>query len=520
MTLSWLTQRNLGTYAIGQSWLADSTSEPSADPPLLIAYLAPIGAVISLVSGSLPPGLSWSASPNWITITGAITNDAGDAIYAWTFRITDVGGQQLDQTYEMQVSARPVPTWGIPGELGTFPETQSFNLLPLVLPFSSDTRATVHLLNGSLPEGLDWVRSVNSILITGESRDISDRLDAKFTFRLTNPNGRVADRTFSMTLVPAAEIPDWTNQARDLGFIGSGRRGQFRVTATAATAVTYSLVDPLLPGMSMDPRSGVISYQAAVVSSDTQLPFTVRARTASAQSDLGCNITVLTIPHAPVWITPADAIRISQRSYLELRLQAFDPLDSPVIFLLVSSTTDFPFTLDSDGLLYGVAPPVSQDTTYSITIKATTDPALLGPGVSSDQTYSITVLRTNTDGVLAWNAGSTDILGVMDGAMVNFDCGARSDRTVTVVHSVTGGQLPRGLMLDASSGALVGFLEYHPVPKDYWFDITVTDGVDILIRTVRFQAVNSTDHASIMVSLPLSGDIKQRWQSQIHAHGW
>jgi hypothetical protein len=517
MTLSWLTQRNLGTYAIGQSWKADASTDPSANSPFLISYLAPIGSIISLVAGELPPGLSWTASPNWITITGTISDRAGDLVYSWTFSITAPSGQVLDQTYEMQVSTRPVPIWVTPGDLGTFPETQSFNLSPLALMFSSDTRATVRLLNGSLPPGLNWNRSENMILISGESQNITSQTVFDFTFRLTNPNGKVSDRTFSLMLIPAAEIPDWSEQSRSLGFVSSGQRRQFLVAATASTAVTYSLVDPVLPNMSIDPRSGVITYQAVQVTSDSELEFTIRARTTAAQSDIECIITVLTVPHAPVWITSPDAIRISQKRYLEMRLQALDPLGTPVIFLPVNISPEFPFVLDSDGLLYGLAPSVSANTTYSITIKATTDISLLGPTVSSDQTFVITILRTNADGILTWNHSNTDILGVMDGVMVNFDCGARSDRTVTVIHSVSGGQLPKGLILDAASGALNGFLEYHPVIKDYWFDITATDGVDTLVRTIRFQAVNSTDHASISVSIPLSGDIKQQWQSQVHA---
>lgn len=517
MTLSWLTQRNLGTYAIGQSWLESASLDQPASPPLLIAYLAPTTAAVSLVAGQLPPGLTWTASPDWVTITGTIAADAADLIYDWTFRITEPGGASLDQTFEMQVSTRPVPTWITPGDLGTFPETQSFNLTPLVLQFSAESRARVTLLNGSLPPGLTWSRSGDTLVISGESTGISSQLAAEFTFRVANPNGRVADRTFSLVLIPAAALPDWTGQSADLGLIGAGRTGRFAVTAAGSSAVTYSLVEPVPPGMTIDPREGVISYQAPIVSTDTATNFTVRARTSAASSDLGCSITVLSIPHAPVWITPSTAIRLPQRRYLELRLQAFDPLDMPLIYLLVSSSPGFPFTLDGDGLLYGIAPPVAEDTTWSVVIKATTDPSLLGPTVSTDQTFEITVLDTNVDGVLEWNSAIVDLLGVRDGAMVNFDCGARSDRAPTVLHSVTGGQLPRGLMLDAITGALNGFLDYHPVAKDYWFDITATDGVDTLVRTMRFQVINSTDRAALRVDIPLGGDVKLLWQSQNHA---
>ncbi len=517
MVSSWLTQSNLGTHAVGQAWLEDSGGDPSVNQPLLIAYLAPVSSVISLVSGSLPPGLSWVASPNWITVTGVISSTVDGLIHSWTFRITEPGGTTLDRTFEMQVSMRPVPEWVTPGDLGTFPETRSFNLDPLYIAFNSDSRVAVSLLNGQLPPGLTWARSGSQIKISGESQDISGVLESDFTLRLTNTGGKVADRTFRMALIPAAQLPDWSDQSPDLGLTGSGRSSTFRVQATASTSIYYSLLDPVPPGMTIDPRSGEIRYQSPVISSDTTVEFPVRARTGSAYNDLACRITVLTIPHAPVWITPPDAIRISQRRYLELKLEAFDPMGTPLMYLMVSSSPGFPFSLDGDGLLYGIAPPVSEDTTYSLVIKATTDPALLGPTVSTDQEFEITVLRTNTVGVLDWNSNVTDLLGVLDGRIVTFDCGANSDRTVTVLHSVTGGQLPRGLILGATTGMLHGFLEYHPVNKDYWFDIRATDGVDSLMRTMRFQVISSTDHAHISVSLPLTGDIKDAWLAQNHA---
>lgn len=517
MNLAWLTGADLGVYPINQAFLGNRSGDPAASSPILLAYVGPITTAVTMVSGMLPPGLTWTWDPNWITITGRIATTAQEQAYSFTMRLEDGTGARVDRTYYMQVQTNPVPRWITPGNLGSFPETYSFNLNPISLQFSAASTARLSLHNGSLPPGLSWARLGNSVLISGESTGITTETTSEFTFRLRNPNGSIADRTFSIRLIPGAALPSWTGQQQALGYVGSGRTQRFRVHATSTQPITYGLLDPIPPGMGIDPWSGVITYAAEPVSVDTTRAFTVRARTSSGSADLLCSIVVLTVPHAPVWITAGGQRSVAQGSYFQLRLEAYDPLETPIIYLPVTATPDFPYTLDTEGLLYGLSPRVDSDTPFSITIKATTAAELTGPTVSTDRTFTMLVQDTNAQGVLEWNDSIIDLVGILDGRVVNYDLSASSDRGTTIRYSVIGGQLPRGLMLEPGSGYLHGFLEFHPIDKDYWFDIAATDGVDTLIRTIHARVISSFGYQYMGVSIPVQGDIKELWQEQNHA---
>jgi hypothetical protein len=402
-----------------------------------------------------------------------------------------------------------IPNWLVAGQLATVDETYSFNLNPLRLPFKANARATVKLSNGQLPEGLSWTVQGSNVVVTGESINISEPLDAAWTYRITNPNGMVADRTFNITVNPLAETPSWAGQLTQLGYIGSGYTAQFTVAATVGgrTLPTYSLVSPVPSGLSIDRHRGIISYTAPQTARDAATSFTVRATLRGASSDLDCKIMVLTVPHVPVWINPISTLRVAQGSYLEGYLVAFDPQGAKISYSIFAADADFPFKIDADGLLYGKAPAVKANQSWTVTLRADS----INGGEYN--IITVTVTRINEDGVLTWRVPDTELLDVTDGRRAVYDVGAHSTRTVTVRHGITGGQCPPGLILDKIQGCLVGYVDYHATDKDYWFTITATDDVDIITRVMHMQVTATFGYQFGEIIMPLWGDVKQRWQS-------
>ena len=500
MFAQWITDSDLGNYSSNHVFTAGS--------PLLLQYVADPLATVALTSGTLPTEEdSWTSIPGYIYITGIISSQAVSTIFDFTFTITNPDGTSLDRAFKIGIISSNVPLWLAPPSLPTVAENYSFNLNPLVLPFSADRAAKVTLINGEVPAGLEWNVVEQTVVITGESANISYDHRCQWTFRITNPNRTVADRTFTMQIQALAAIPDWTGQSSRLGYVGSRLTKKFTVVATGVgnTFPTYTLRSPIPAGMSIDSHLGVITYTAPAVVADRVTEFVIRATVGAGSSDTRCSITVLTVPHAPVWVEPDGAIFVPQDSFLESYLLAIDLEDLPIAYSLAASDPDFPFSFDSDGLLYGKAPHVKANRSWTATLRATSSHG------STNLVITVTVTKINAAGVLVWDNADVDIVGVTDGRRAVYDIGATSTRTPTVKHSITGGQCPPGMVLDKIQGRLVGYVDYHPMDKDYWFDIIATDGIDTIARTIHMQVVASYGYQFADVSIPLWGEAKDRW---------
>lgn len=503
MAVIWITGSDLGTYAVGHDF--------TASPISLVYSASSPKAKVSLVSGSIPLGLTADTSvPGFVTLRGIVSQLAYAGANQSTWRATDIDGTSADQVFTMMITSGPVPAWDTPADLGTFTETHSFNLEPLSLRFGAESGATVALINGSLPSGLSWTRVGDTISISGESAAISDTVLGSFTFRIRNTNGTVADRTFRLTITPEPVLPSWERQPTFLGYVASGSQGRFKVTATVpgTTPPLYGISYSLDPRFSMDGAAGVLSYAAGDEPYNVSKSCTISATSAGGTATLGCSIIVVALDSQPMWITTSDTQVMPRGTTLELRLEAFDPQGRIVVYSIASADPGFPFALDPDGLLYGEAPMVDQDTTWSATFTAE---ILDHPAISSDLSIEFKVTRTNTAGTLTWRSATTDWPSIPCGQPATYDIGATSTRTPTVLHGIVGGQVPLGLLLDKVQGRLTGFVEYHPIDKDYWFDIKATDGVDTMHRTIHMRVQATLPYQFADLSMPLTGDVRDAW---------
>lgn len=499
MFIKWLTEGDLGLWS--------STHVFTTSPIVLFYDIEVLPAAVSIVDGSLPPGLSLVTGSYQVSIVGTIATSTPAPVYDFTLRITAPDLTYADQRFVMQVATSPTPIWLSPGNVGVYSDTHSFNLEPLRLRFAAADPHGLRLINGSLPIGLAWAESGQEVVITGNPETVAARSRWPFTLRLTYPNSTVADRTFSMELYPTPVVPDWSAQPNDLGYVGAGMDARFRVKAqsTDSTPLTYQLLSPIPPGVSMASNSGEITYHAPVVSDDTTVEVHIRATQAGGSADITCGIRVLRLPHEPIWLTSNAVQTVPQGTWLELPLETFDPYGSKVNYSIYAADPGFPFTLDPDGLLWGQAPSVTADVRWEVVLLASS------PYGGAYQYITFIVTKTNAPGVLRWRNPTTDILGVRDGRRATFDLGAISSRTPTVRHGIIGGMCPPGMLLDKIQGYLVGYVDYHAANKDYWFDVWASDGIDTVVRTIRMQVVAGDCYQSSSIAVPAWGDIKQRW---------
>lgn len=509
MFLQWISESNLGFFSIDRNFTV---------LPIKLQYVTEYPTTTaSIHEGRLPDGLSIQSFPNYVYIVGTATANTMAEVYAFTIRLTAADGTTLDREFILQMIGT-VPAWTSAGNLGVYTETYSFGLTPLVLDFAADQSAKLTLINGALPAGLNYTKNNSNIVITGESLGIDSTLKGSWTFRLTNPNGNIADRTFTLTITPEPVAPSWQGQKTFLGYVGAGTSNVFHVAARYPGTVppTYSILAPVPAGMSIDGLTGEITYAAPDDAAESVTSFTVRATLPTGSSDLFVSIEVLSVPHAPVWIEPFETLSVPQKTYLESYLKAYDPRGAVITYSIYAidgsdpSLSDFPFILDPQGLLYGPAPEVLVTKSWQVVLAANTED---GTGYN---TITLDVTKTNAPGVLTWRNSQSEILGITDGCRAVFDIGANSTRTPTVRHGITGGQVPVGLVLDKVQGQLVGYVEYHAADKDYWFDITATDGLDVITRTIHMQVIAAHDYQFGEVSVPMWGDAKQRWLANNH----
>ena len=120
--------------------------------------------------------------------------------------------QPPDQTYF------DYPEWITPPYLGSFVQDYSFDLNPISIIFGASTNSIVSVLNGTLPSGLSYQQNYNTINIVGSAVESTTTIFGQITFRISQTNGAIADRTFFINLTPIALAPNWINQTTFLGY--------------------------------------------------------------------------------------------------------------------------------------------------------------------------------------------------------------------------------------------------------------------------------------------------------------
>lgn len=406
-----------------------------------------------------------------------------------------------------------VPSWVTLPDLGTYDQAFSFDLNPIVISFSAGGIPLVTKINGELPAGLSWSVSGQSVVIAGVAEPAVSTITSRFTFRITQNNGSIADRTFSISLTPQTIAPSWTGQASFLGYQSNSttRTYQLRASVPQDDYVTYGLLSSV-PGLSINPASGLLTYFPDGAPAPSSVVFDVRAYSSStANSDVTLSIGVPSEPSVPLWITPAGAvdspdggIAFPGSEFIEVNLVAEDISGSTVTYDLDSSDPGFPLTLSSTGSLFGLPPNPLVNTTYGFVANATSD---YGSNVRS---FSVTIAPSETYNQISWVSNS-DLGSFSEGQYVEIPLLARTVRPTTVVYNVTGGFLPPSLMLQSTAGYISGYLDYHAIPRSYTFDVTANDGYQSITRQFTISVSKRYYDYFFGAYIPLTGPLREAW---------
>lgn len=413
------------------------------------------------------------------------------------------------------------PIWNTQPYLGSFSQDTSFDIQPIILGFSAGIGTQVTLINGELPAGLKWLNPPGAtyVLINGVASPSPQTISGRFTFRISQTNGSIADRTFSIDLTPIPVAPDWSQQQSFLGYQDNLSSSTYVLKALPPPGehVSYNLLSTPPGQMTIDQSTGLLTYNANVITTDFTAIFNVRASSYTASSDIDLSIGVVAAPFSPQWITSAGALNNPDTGnnefvggdFVEIKLEAVDVLDGNVSYQLVSAPGGFPFVLGETGLLFGRAPDVINITTYVFEVVASS------PNGSSSRSFTIQVVPSSQAGLLAWIT-EPDLGSIVDGRYVEIDVKARTRRdSGTITYSVIGGLLPPHLMLEKTKGTLIGYCEYHPVSRFYWFEIQADDGVQKIVRQFRIEVINRYADQFFGAYIPFAGTLKAANQADV-----
>lgn len=402
-----------------------------------------------------------------------------------------------------------LPSWVTPAYLGSFSQDYSFDLNPLVLNFTAGPSNSVVLLNGQLPNGLSWIKSGYSVQIVGVVEPKPTEISARFTFRVRQSNGTIADRTFEISLTPVAQAPSWELQDTFLGYQNNTSTQNYQLIATPPPGqhVTYSLLSSPI-GMSINSSTGLLSYNASVITSNTTVLFNVSAASNTVASDIDLTIDVIISPLNPRWVTSQGSLgTFTTDDFIEIRLEATDVSGAIVTYTLTSASPEFLLQLDTDGLLFGRLINPLAETIWSFSVAATS------VNGTTLRNFSITSLPT-PQSLLTWVTPS-DLGSVAEAQFVEIEVKAASRRRTVLIYNVTGGLLPPHLMCDNSQGKLSGYVEFHAVDKIYNFDISVTDGYQTITKRFTIKVVKRYADQFFGAYIPITGYLRQQWQADV-----
>jgi hypothetical protein len=244
------TAGSLGTYTKNSAF---SATVAGTDDSGIVSY--------SLVSGSLPTGLSINSSTGVISGTPSVSSPL---TYSFTLRVTDDGGQIVDRLFTLTNTG---PTWVTATTLPSFTRNSGYST---TLSATDDGTVTYSIVSGALPTGLSLNSSTGVISGTPTSST-----NVTFTVRATDDSDNTADRGFNMSNVS----PIWsTSGTLTSGYINGPYSYQLSAPDDSGVAPTYTLNSGSLPaGLSLS-SSGLISGTATTVATST---FTVRATDAN-----------------------------------------------------------------------------------------------------------------------------------------------------------------------------------------------------------------------------------------------
>lgn len=513
----WVSLSNLGNVADGYSFTSNNVV-------LTFGETTSQSCTASLLNGTLPPGVSWSQQGFSIVLVGQVLV-AATTNYEWTFRISN-GTFSSDRTFKITVTKTTSSfSWetGNTQPLGYVYSADpfEFSLQAISDPVGSITYAITNL--SSLTRGISIVANSGTVAVDIAWRPNTSYAVAKdyvynqgqlYQCAITGVSGTSQGPLGTgVNIVDSSYEPWQANRFYPVNSVVVNDVGKIYVCVTPGTSAGTG--GPTGTGANIVDNSVVWQFVTQAPTWNSVAPGTSLSLLLQASATVGTQtinrsfeILLLSRPYPPVWITLAGVLATPPLQInFAYQLDAFDP-DG---LALTWSSSNLPswLNLSNVGLLWGRTPFVVNSTSYSFNIE-------ISDGISTvSRNFAITVTENIQE--LSWitqeNLGS-----LPDGTISNVAVIAQTTRQgALVTYGLHGGMIPPNLLIDSDTGAIQGFVEYHPQQKTYQFEVKATDGVDAVIRQFSLTVDSQNIGMFYTLSIPLLGPQRFDFVSQNNA---
>ncbi|MGY3582194.1 hypothetical protein ACVIGB_000881 [Bradyrhizobium sp. USDA 4341] len=419
---------NTGTFAI----LVDGPSvAPRGDNYVATTYTYnSVGSVTySVLSGSLPPGISINSSTGSITGTPTINGQTQATIQAIDAATSNVATAIL--TLDV------VDPFAISGNPGSMASVNA----PYTAAFFVSGGSTPYTMSASgLPPGLTFSYTTGAI-----QGSISGSATAAGTYNITvtgrDANGLTASYPFTLNVIGALSIagtPPLT------GNVGTPYTGSVSASGGAGSGYTYALAAGSLPaGITLKSATGIISGTPTLAGAKTGIRVKVTDAAGATATSAAFSITIAAALPLTISGSPPNTVEEGFTYYTQWTASGGTGSYT------FAQTGALPSGLGWDGAgarISGVPAPGTAGS-YPVTIKVT-DAA----SHTATTSYTLTVTAPPPPPlVLSGTPSSSAYLDQSYSAQFSASGG-----TAGYVYAVASGSLPPGITLDPSSGLLSG----------------------------------------------------------------
>ena len=387
----------------------------------------------SLVSGTLPAGLSLNALSGAITGTPTATSN-GTSL---TFQVSDSGQPPQTRTATLTLGVSPPAVVPLTITTAALPAGEVGQVYSATLAASGgSTPYTWALTSGTLPGGLTFNNATGAIAGTATASSSNTPL----TFRVTDAANPAQTTTANLTLTIAPRPLVLTSTALPSARVGTA----YSTTLTASggtTPYTWSASGTLPSGLTLDAATGVLSGTPTVSTTGTAITFRVTDAGTPAQS--ASKSLTLVIAPAALTIT-STALPNGQVGAPYTATLAGSGGTKPYTWALTSGTLPAGLTFNTaTGLISGT--PTASSASTALTFKVTDSGT---PAQSTTKALTLTVTAAT--------------LAISTATLPSGQVGKSYSATLTAsggtkpyTWSVTG-TLPAGLTLNATTGTISG----------------------------------------------------------------
>ena len=469
------------TWVTGAGTILRGTQETSAT----ITVQATAGAetiTYSVVGGSLPSG--FSLDPITGTISGIYPVVIEDTNYPFTIRAANTA-KYTDRDFVItSLIVRP-PVWSTSS--GNVYTNFAGNTLSVQVAATSpnDLPLTYILGSNNLPASVTF--DANTQIVSGTLPYVT--ANTTYSLSIQAYDGSIGvSRTFNI-LNKYNPAPTWISNSIANVVENVGYSYQMVATNTYSDTVIYTLSNgtSLPSGLSMN-QSGLISGKIANAVSDYTVPLVFSANNGFFSNYASLTMTV-NHDDGPVWVSNASLSGREQTLFSTV-LVANNSLGLSITYSN-STAIGSNLTLLSNGLLYGVVPAVTSNTSINFDVVAT-DAA----GKIATQTFTFVNLF---DSVPVWTSNSA-LGNFIENTAVSIQFTVSDEYPLT--YTLNSGTLPAGLSL-SNSGLLFGITDYVLSNTTSTFSVRASDNLKYSDQSFTFTTLYDPPPVFTTSSLPV-----------------